>query len=110
MYYNQMTLSLVSGVGGRISRMTDRKIRRPRYLCRGMVSRAKFDILISLTSISSEPIIYALKDYLVMNFELNQAAFLNSVKQSNVSRALEVLDMVAEKVEKINELESISVY
>ena len=86
-----------------------RKVKSMKYLVQGMESKRKVELLISLTSIKSEPIIAALTDHLVRGFEISEVALLNDTKQGNVSRALDTLNEVAATVEKIYELKFISV-
>ena len=76
-----------------------------KYLSQGGESRARFDLLLSLTKISSEPLQDALSDYLVKGFGDCAAAAMNGVQLSNFNRALVTLNQVAATVERIKELD-----
>ena len=74
-----------------------------RYLCQGQEDARKINLLLSLTRIS-ESMRYAIHDHLVKNFTVSNAAMLNSVQQSNLTSNLKQLNVIAETVEKVNEL------
>ena len=75
-----------------------------KYLSQGLECKRKVDLLLGLTNITSDGIVAALTDHLVRNFKQSHAASINGIKSSHLSDALKVLNGVAEKVEKINEL------
>ncbi|MCB5226244.1 adhesin biosynthesis transcription regulatory family protein [Alishewanella sp. 16-MA] len=76
-----------------------------KYLTQGGESQERFDLLISLTRISSDDIKYALKHYLVTGLDEVTAAALNEVPLSNFTRALKKLNQAAATVERIKELD-----
>lgn len=65
----------------------------------------RLSLLLSLTKISSDDIQAGLKYHLVKGFDVNNAAQLAGVKQPNLKRALDTLEMVAKSVEAIKELD-----
>ncbi len=65
----------------------------------------RLSLLLSLTKISSDDIQSGLKYHLVKGFDVNNAAQLAGVKQPNLKRALGALEMVAQSVEAIKELD-----
>jgi len=65
----------------------------------------RLSLLLSLTKISSDDIQAGLKYHLVKGFDVNNAAQLAGVKQPNLKRALGALEMVAQSVEAIKELD-----
>lgn len=76
-----------------------------RYITQGSESPERYELLISLTRISSEDIKAALKDYLVTGLADATAAAVNGVPLSNFTRALKTLNDTAATVEKIKELD-----
>lgn len=76
-----------------------------RYITQGGESPERYELLISLTRISSEDIKAALKDYLVTGLTDATAAAVNGVPLSNFTRALKTLNDTAATVEKIKELD-----
>lgn len=72
-----------------------------RYLTQGGQTAERFQLLLSLTKISSESTIDALSDYLVRGLSDATASALNGVSQSNFNRALTGLEKVAATVEQI---------
>lgn len=74
-------------------------------LLQGGESAERFELLISLTSIRSEGIREALYDHLVRGLPVMTAAQIAGEPQPNVKRALAVLEEVADKVERIKELD-----
>jgi len=76
-----------------------------RYITQGGENPERFELLISLTRISSEDIKAALKDYLVTGLADATAAAVNGVPLSNFTRALKTLNDTAATVEKIKELD-----
>ena len=76
-----------------------------KYLFQGNMNLERFNILISLTSIKSEDKINALKAHLVDGRSEVGSYTLNGVDGSNFREALNTLNSVAEKVEKIKEID-----
>ena len=76
-----------------------------RYITQGGESQERYELLISLTRISSEDIKAALKDYLVTGLADTTAAAVNGIPLSNFTRALKTLNDTAATVEKIKELD-----
>jgi len=76
-----------------------------RYLIKGCESVERVKLLISLTSISSEPISEAILDHLCKGHDEAAAVMLNGTTQSNFNRAMSRLNEVAGIVEKIKELD-----
>ncbi|GAA79252.1 hypothetical protein EU508_08175 [Pseudoalteromonas fuliginea] len=75
------------------------------YLYKGSQSQERLDALLSFGKSTSEDIKAALSDYLVRGISKTNAATLNGVKGPNFTRALNRLEVVASKVEKIKELD-----
>lgn len=63
------------------------------------------ELLLQLTSITSEPVKDALSDHLVRGLADATAASLNGITQANFNRALKTLEAVAAKVERIKEID-----
>lgn len=76
-----------------------------KYLLPGGESQARFDLLLSLSKITSENLISALEDHLVKGMPDSHAALINGVAKGNFSRSLTRLNKVAKTVEKIKELD-----
>lgn len=76
-----------------------------RYITQGSESQERYELLISLTRISSEDIKAALKDYLVTGLADATAAAINGVQLSNFTRALKTVNDIAATVEQIKELD-----
>ena len=76
-----------------------------KHLFRGHQSQKRIELLLSLTSIKSEPTIDAIYDYLCKGHDLKIAASLNDVSSTNLSRSLTILDQVAGTVEQIKDLD-----
>lgn len=70
-------------------------------LLQGCENEDRFDILISLTSIRSKPIIQALKHHYVAG----RALEFTTVDAGNFTRAKKILNMVAHKIELIKEMD-----
>ena len=70
-------------------------------LLSGHESQERFNLIISLTSISSESIINALSDHLVNGYNEKMAYMANGVPQQNFNRALNKLNAVAGIIEQI---------
>ena len=56
------------------------------YLSQGLESTERVNLLLSLTKISSEPIISAIHDYLTKGYSESETVTINSVTQSNFNR------------------------
>lgn len=69
-------------------------------LC-GMESRRRVELLLSLTSISSEPVTQAIFDHLVDGKTETGAVATNMIAQQNFNRAMVKLNKVAGIVEDI---------
>ncbi|MDP5205856.1 PapB/FocB family fimbrial expression transcriptional regulator [Alishewanella sp. SMS8] len=76
-----------------------------KYITQGSESLDRYQLLISLTRISSEDVKAALKDYLVTGLADTTAAAINGVQLSNFTRALNTLNTVASTIEQIKELD-----
>ncbi|MBB1338203.1 hypothetical protein [Pseudoalteromonas sp. SR44-2] len=76
-----------------------------KYLHKGTQSQERLDTLLSFGKSTSEDIKAALSDYLVRGISKTNAATLNGVPASNLTRALKRLEVVAGKIEKIKELD-----
>lgn len=76
-----------------------------KYLYKGSQSQERLDALLSFGKSTSEDIKAALSDYLVLGIGKTNAATLNGVPRPNFTRALKRLEAVAEKVEKVKELD-----
>jgi hypothetical protein len=79
-----------------------------KYLFKGMQSQERFELLLSLTRIQSEPVISALNDFLVKGMDKKAAALINGVELSNLSAALSKLETKAAVVEQIKEIDVLS--
>lgn len=71
------------------------------YLLQGLESPERFNLLLSLTSVRSEPVIAALIDYYVNGFRESECLTLNEVARGKFNRATEVLNKVAKIVDDI---------
>ena len=76
------------------------------YFNPGDESEEKIDLIISLTGIRSEAMIKSLKSHLVDGFPTKYAGTFNGVLQQNFSRDLAKLNEQADKLRRINELDS----
>lgn len=76
-----------------------------RYLTQGGQSAERLELLLQLTSISSEPVKDALADHLVRGLADATSDSLNGITQANFNRALKTLEAVATKVERIKEID-----
>lgn len=76
-----------------------------KVLLRGMESKRRVELLLSLTSISSESTIKALHDYLVNGRTAEGAVAINGLQQSNFNRDLKKLNDKAVIVEEIKDLD-----
>ncbi len=78
------------------------------YLCQGLESYRKIDLLLKLTRISSENMQMALSDHFANNFTVSQASQINGVNHSNLLVAIKKLNAVAEVVELLHEIKCVS--
>lgn len=76
-----------------------------KYLHAGAMCCDRLTWLIKLTSIRSEDIKEALMWHLVKGHQVETAAALAGVKSSNLVRAIDTLEVAAEAVEKIKEID-----
>lgn len=79
-----------------------------RRLIAGMESEERVRLLLQLTSIRSEGITNALIDHLVKGHSVAMAAALNSERDKNIRRAVDVVEGVADVVERIKEIDWLS--
>lgn len=77
------------------------------YLLRGDERKEKIELLVSLTSLTSENTIDAMIDYFCRGNTEKQAADMNNVSVSNLNRAISKLNAVAEIYEKLRLIESV---
>lgn len=75
------------------------------YLFKGTQTPERLNLLLSLCKISSEDVKAALSDYLVRGIDKKSAALLNGVPAPNFSRAISQLNVKAEVVEQIKEID-----
>jgi hypothetical protein len=76
-----------------------------RHLIQGGESTERLELLLSLTSITSNDAKDALMEHLVRGIGAASAAALNGMTQSNFSRALKTVELVAATVERIKEID-----
>ena len=76
-----------------------------KFLCCGLESAPRVNLLLKLTRIGSENIKSAIIDCLVKGYEETEAALLNDVKQQNFNRAMKRLNEIAAIVEDIKEID-----
>ena len=74
-----------------------------RYLCQGLESRAKMELLFKLTK-HSDNTKKALLAHFTDNYSIGYAAIMGGVETSNLSRAVKELNAIAEVMEKVFEL------
>ncbi|TQF70508.1 hypothetical protein FLM44_05275 [Pseudoalteromonas luteoviolacea] len=77
-----------------------------KYLFKGIQTQERFELLLSLTRISSKNVISALRDYLVRGMDKKAASLVNGVYMPNFSAALKRLESKTGIVERIKELDS----
>jgi hypothetical protein len=75
------------------------------YLAKGLVSTERFNLLMQLTKVTSEPVKQALSDHLVKGMNKIDAAVYNEILQQNFNRAFQRLNDIAGIVENIKELD-----
>ena len=74
-----------------------------KYLLQGAETKERVELLLQLTSITSESAIDAILDYLVTGHTAKRASIINN--HDHLSRDLKVLNRKAGIVEKIKELD-----
>ena len=74
-----------------------------RYLCQGLESRTKMELLFRLTK-HSDNTKKALLAHFTDNYSMSYAAIMGGVETSNLSRAVKELNVIAEVIEKVFEL------
>jgi len=75
------------------------------YLVQGMEDKRKIELLISCTSLDSEAMQGAFIDHFCRDMSKTDAALINNVKLPNLSRDIKILNVVAEKFERLKELD-----
>ena len=75
------------------------------YLRSGETTQAKFDLLLSGTSIESAEIISAMRYHLVMGMSKGNAAEFAGIPQGNLNRALDSLNKIATICERYKEMD-----
>jgi hypothetical protein len=75
-----------------------------RLIC-GLEPQERVELLMGQTGIRSERVKSALLDHLVKGYPIAQAAIVNGETDSNVRRGLEVVERMADMVEKVKELD-----
>jgi hypothetical protein len=75
-----------------------------RLIC-GLEPQLRVELLMGQTGIRSERVKSALLDHLVKGYPIAQAAIVNGETDSNVRRGLEVVERMADMVEKVKELD-----
>jgi hypothetical protein len=75
-----------------------------RLIC-GCEPQERVELLMGQTGIRSERVKSALLDHLVKGYPIAQAAIVNGETDSNVRRGLEVVERMADMVEKVKELD-----
>ncbi len=70
-----------------------------------METKERLDLLLSLTSISSDPIKEALTRHFVQGFDFQSAAELAEIKPSNLQRAITKLEKVERIVHQIEDID-----
>lgn len=74
-------------------------------LLQGMESAEKVKLIISLTSIRSEPQIKALERYFVTGFNIATCAEIEEIAVSNFQRAIDKVQEVSKIVDEIKEID-----
>lgn len=77
-----------------------------RYLYQKSQCRERFDILISLTNIRSDPLHDALRMFLVDGMSESTAMLVTDITKSNFSRGLATLNSVAQRIERVKEIDA----
>ena len=75
------------------------------HLKHGGHNSEKLELLLSLTSIRSDDVKAAIKDYLIRGANLEISAELNCINTPNLKRALKRLNETAAAVERIKEID-----
>ena len=76
-----------------------------KYLLQGHESAERMEIIFSFTKMDSEPMKAAIIDHLVNGHPKEFAAKTHLVLQPNFSRAMDKLNVIAGKIERIKELD-----
>ena len=76
-----------------------------KYLLQGSEPKEKVEILISMTGLESENMEQAIIDHLTKGMKRSEAAYINNVKESNMSRDIKLLNEYAAKHERMKEIE-----
>lgn len=74
-------------------------------LLQGMESAEKLKLIISLTSIRSEPQIKALERHFVIGFSVANCAQIEGITVSNFQRAIDKVQAVSKIVDEIKEID-----
>lgn len=72
-----------------------------KLLVQGGQTNDRFELLLQLTRLASEDVIEALRDHLVRGMTTANAAGVNGIEQSALTRALKTLEKQAAVVESI---------
>lgn len=76
----------------------------PELLTQGSLNDEAFELLLSLTSIRSEPLIEALRDYYVGGLTKSQAYTKHGADKTSFSRKLSLLAQIFETVRAFNKI------
>ncbi|MGL4939406.1 PapB/FocB family fimbrial expression transcriptional regulator [Shewanella sp.] len=76
-----------------------------KYLLPGGESDRRFELLLSLTRLSSDNVVSALRDYLVHGMSDTVACVVNRVAKGNFSRSSATMNDVSSTVEAIKEID-----
>lgn len=76
-----------------------------KYLLQGGESEKRFQHILSLTQITSDPIRDALYDYYVTGHSESVAAARNGVKKGNLSRNKDIMEEKAATVEAVKDID-----
>jgi hypothetical protein len=76
-----------------------------KYLIRGGESAERMSLLLQLTRIDSVEVIEALKHHYVDGISTKNAAQVNGITESNLSRAITRINEVAKVIENVKELD-----
>lgn len=75
------------------------------YLFAGNQTQLRLDTLLRLTKITSEPVLAALSEHLVLGYPLERAAIRAGIPKGNLSRAVDTLNNVASVHEELKEID-----
>ncbi|AYV12337.1 MULTISPECIES: PapB/FocB family fimbrial expression transcriptional regulator [Shewanella] len=76
-----------------------------KHLIPGMESQERFELLISFTDITSEPMISALQDHYVKGHPASVAAKINGIDPGNLSTNQKSMEQVAARIERVKEID-----